>query len=162
MASVVIGQLICTMALVVLIIILPVFYTNIQDNLKVNVIKLELQEIADYVSSTYANTYYLVNSTDFHSPSQNVTKDLVYLPSTVQNQIFTIKVEGNSSAATGITVFIRDRPSVSATAWLGPGLRGANIPSIDSGGPGVFVGCSRDPPSHPSGVYVILGRESGI
>jgi len=153
MASVVIGHLICTTALIVLIIILPVYYSNVQDNIRVNVMKIELKEIADYVSNTLANTYFLVNSTS--SSPVNLTKTLVYLPNTVENSFFVVQIDENGGTAASITAYIKDRPTVQSTAWLSTGLKCENLPPIESGRGTVAAGCYRN----QTGVYVQLGYE---
>lgn len=155
LASVVISQLICTTALIVLIIILPVYYSNIQDNIRVNVMKIELKEIADYVSSTLSNTYFLVNSTN--CPNVTLTKTLVYLPKTVENSFFVVQIDKDGAAAASVTVYIKDRPGVYSTAWLSPGLKCGNVNPVESGKGAVAAGCYR--PSNNTGVYVQLGYE---
>jgi hypothetical protein len=127
------------MALVVLIIIMPVFYSNIQDNITVDVIEMELKEIADYVSNTYENAYFIVNSTNVQEI--NVTKRLVYLPSYVEDHVFEIRIENENSTAAGITTYLKDRPGIQATAWLSPGMKINNIEPIESGKGIIVVGC---------------------
>ncbi len=153
MASIVISQLICTTALIVLIIILPVYYSNVQDNIRVNVIKIELKEIADYVSSTLANTYFLVNSTD--STPLNLTKTLMYLPDTVESSFFVVRIDSVGTTATSVTAYVKDQPSIQSTAWLSTGLKCQNLEPVESGKGTVAAGCYRD----QTGVYVQLGYE---
>ncbi len=145
-----ISQLICTVALIALIIVLPAYYSNVKNDIRVSVVKVELQEIADYVSSTLANTYYLVNSTD--SNNVNLTKTLVYLPDTVENSFFNVTINGNSANATSVSAYLVDTPSVYSTAWLGTGLKGGGV-TIESGKGTVEAGCYRD----STGTYALLG-----
>jgi hypothetical protein len=153
LVSVVISHVICTMALVTLIVIMPVFYSNIRDNITVDVSKVELKEVADYVSNTYGNTYVLVNSTDL--PDANITKQLVYLPSMVEGQLFTVRIDSEGNNATGITAYLKDRPDVSATAWLSPGLKVNDVSPLESGGGVAVVGCYRV----DQDIFMALGYE---
>jgi len=141
MVSVVVSHLICTMALVTLIIILPVYYTGIQDNIRVDVVKMELKEVTNYISNTFGNTYVLVNSTN--TPNANITKRLVYLPSTVEGYLFEIRIEQESTKAIGVTAYLKDRPNVEVTAWLSPGMKVDNVSPLESGKGMVVAGCYR-------------------
>ena len=152
MTSVVISHIICTAALLTLILVLPFAYANIRDNIKTNVTQLELKEIADYVSSTLANTYFLVNSTN--SPNTTLTKALVYLPQTVEGSFFKLKIDGNLSYATGVTVELISTPPVKATAWLPAGLSGGGL-LVESKRGLVLAGCIRN----STGTYVLLDYE---
>ncbi len=152
MASVVISQLICTVALIALIIALPAYYTNVKNDIRVSVVKVELQEIADYVSSTLANTYYLANSTN--SNDINLTKTLVYMPDTVENSFFNVSINGNSANATSVSAYLADRPSVNSTAWLGAGLKGGGV-TIESGKGTIEAGCYRN----STGVFALIGYQ---
>jgi hypothetical protein len=153
MVSIAISHIICTMALVILIILMPVYYGNVQDNITVDVAKMELKEIADYVSNTYGNTHVLVNSTD--SLNSSITKRLVYLPSTVEGYVFLIRINNESTNATGITVFLKDRPDVASAAWLSPGLKVNNVPPLESGKGTVVVGCYKE----TQGIFMTLDYE---
>ena len=152
MASIILSQLICTIALIVLIIVLPITYSGIQNDIQASVMRIELKEIADYVSSTIANTYYLANSTN--CPVINLTKTLVHLPETVQSSFFEIHIDGNITSATSVTVSVKDRPYVQATAWLSSGLMNGGQ-SIESGKGVVSAGCYRN----STGIYAQLGLE---
>lgn len=151
MTSIVISHLICTVGLIGVILVLPIAYASVQANIRADVIQLELKEIADYVSSTYANTYFLVNFTD--ASMVTVKKALVFLPSTVQGSVFIIKINGNASEATNITVSLKDQSSTGAVSWLPTGLKGGNV-NITSGGGTVLAGCQRN----STGVYILLDR----
>ena len=143
------------MALVVLIIIMPVFYSNIQDDIKVDVVEMELKEIADYVSNTFSNTYFLLNSSDISNI--NITKRLVYLPTEVESYTFGINFEENESNVVGVTTYLIDRPYVNATAWISPGLKVGEIDAIESGRGIVEAGCYKS----GNEVFLLLKYESG-
>lgn len=146
-----ISHLICTSALVMLIFLLPFFYATVVDNIREDMICRELREIADYVSNTIANLYFLVNSTEILDLS--LQKDLVYLPSNVENFIYTLKIEGNAGNALKVTARLKDKPSVAADAWLAPGLKIDGAKNyIESCGLNVAVGCRRN----STGIYVSI------
>jgi len=136
------------MGLVMLIFVMPFFYAIVIDNIRVDMKRMELKEITDYVSNTLSNLYFLVNSTD--SPDVPLEKELVYLPSTVENSVYTVEIEGSSGNASKITAYLKDMPSVAADAWLVPGLKVGADYSIESGRRTVVAGCSRN----GTGVYV--------
>ncbi|MEM3565550.1 MAG: hypothetical protein QXK18_01575 [Candidatus Bathyarchaeia archaeon] len=122
------------------------------DNIRFDMIHRELKEIADYVSNTIANLYFLVNSTEVVNVA--LQKELVYLPSSVENFVYVLKIERSSGNALKVTAYLRDRSSISADTWLTPGLKvDAARNFIVSGGWTVVVGCFRD----STGVYVWIG-----
>jgi len=143
-----ISHLICTSALVMLIFVMPFFYAIALDNIRVDMMRRELKEITDYVSNTLANLYFLVNSTNCLNVT--VMKELVYLPSEVENSIYIVKIDRNGGNAMKITAYLKDRSSVAADAWLVPGLKVGADNSIESGGRTVIASCSRN----GTGVYV--------
>jgi len=108
--------------------------------ISVGMVQKELNEIADYVSNTLASLYFLVNSTD--SPNVVLEKELLYLPSVVENSVYTLKIDGSGGSASKIVAYLKDRSSVVADAWLVPGLKMGAENSIESGGRKVVVGCS--------------------
>lgn len=146
------SHLICTSALVMLIFLMPFFYANIANDIRVDMVQRELKEVADYVSNTFANLYFLVNSTQ--CLNVNLTKELMYLPSTVENSLYVVKIDRDGENASRITAYLKDEPSVAADAWLLPGLKTGEKDSIESGGRMVVVGCNRN----WKGVYVWITR----
>jgi len=143
-----ISHLICTSALVMLIFVMPFFYAIVVNNIRVDIARRELKEIADYVSNTLANLYFLVNSTDY--PDVSLEKELIYLPSTIENSIYIVEIEENGGSALKITAYLKDRSSVAADAWLVPGLKMSEERLIERDGRTVVAGCRRD----STGVYV--------
>lgn len=146
------SHLICTSALVMLIFLMPFFYATIANDIRVDMVRRELKEVADYVSNTFANLYFLVNSTE--CLNVNLTKELMYLPSTVENSLYVVKIDRDGENASRITAYLKDEPSVAADAWLLPGLKTGEKDSIESGGRMVVVGCNRN----WKGVYVWITR----
>jgi len=131
-----------------LIFVMPFFYAIVVDNIRVDMMRMELKEITDYVSNTLANLYFLVNSTD--SPDGPLEKELIYLPSTVENSVYIVNIDGSGGTASKITAYLKDRTSVEVDAWLVPGLKVGEDYSIESGRRTVVAGCSRN----GTGVYV--------
>jgi len=137
-----ISHLICSMALVALIFVMPLFYSIVVNNVRLDMIRRELKEVTDYVSNTVANLFYLVNSTSPQTIS--VDKDLLYLPALVENSPYSLKIEGDGGNASKVTATIKDNIAVSGESWLTPGLRITADNAIDSGGDTVAVGCNRN------------------
>ena len=134
-----------------LIFVMPIFYATVANNISVSMARRELKEIADYASNTLANLYFLVNSTNCLNVS--LTKELMYLPSAVENSGYTIEIDGNSSK---VTAYLKDRSWIAADAWLVPGLKAGEKSSIESGGRTVVAGCSRN----ETGVYAWLRHKN--
>ena len=153
MAAPAISHLIGTVGFIVLIFVLPMFYFNITANIESDVISRELQEIVDYTSSTVENLYFLVNSTN----SQDLTmeKELVYLPSYVEDSVYVLELVSSETDGEGLHVraVLKNDDSVEAHSWLIPGLAVVEdkkiIESIDQS---VFVGCSKN----VTGTYIWL------
>lgn len=122
---------------------MPFFYSVVIDSIHVDTVQIELREIADYVSSTFANLFFLVNSTSYDI---NVTKELIYLPSTVEESIYILKIEESEGKALKITAYLKYKPSVAAGAWLVPGLKidAAARAHVESAARPVVAGCRRD------------------
>ena len=136
------------MALVALIFVMPLFYSVVVNNVRLEMVRREMKEITDYVSNTVANLYYLVNST---SPStMSLDKDLLYLPDLVENSPYSLKIEGDGGNASKITAVMKSTIGISAESWLTPGLKMTSDNAIDSGSRTVAVGCYRN----STGVYV--------
>lgn len=152
MAAPTMSHLICTSALVMLIFLMPFFYATVTNNIRMDMVQRELKEVADYVSNTFANLYFLVNSTE--SLNANLTKELMYLPSTIENSLYVVKIDRDGENASKITAYLKDEPSVAADSWLLPGLKAGEKSSIESGGRIVVVGCSRS----WDGVHVWIAR----
>ncbi len=114
------SHLICSSALIVLIFLMPFYYFYIVDNLNSEIAVRELKEIADYVSNSFGNLYFLANST---SSEVELQKDLS-LPSSVQGEAFTVALLYDNVTLSGQSVEarLRDRSNVYAVSWLLPGL----------------------------------------
>ena len=151
MAAPTMSYLICSMALVVLIAVMPAFYSLQVNQITARTMESELSEIADYTSNTLANLCYLVNSTNY--ASSNITKQLLYLPLTVQNSFYNISIVSNASNAVKVTATMIDNPSISSDSWLVPGLKIGGTSSVVSSSTSVVAGCYRN----GTGCYIWLG-----
>jgi len=78
-----------------LIFVMPIFYSTVSNNISLDMARRELKEIADYASNTLSNLYFLVNSTDCLNVS--LTKELMYLPSSVENSVYALEIEEDAS-----------------------------------------------------------------
>ena len=121
---------------------MPVFYSIERDNIATRIVKSELTEIADYTSNTLSNLYFLANSTE--NANINLTKQLVYLPSTVQGSYYRISIESVNEKASQITVSSSNDPSISADSWLVPGLKVGDGYSVESSSTNILTNCFRN------------------
>ncbi len=147
------SYLICSMALVVLIIVMPFFFAMERNSFAEEMAKRELTEISDYTSNTLANLYFLANSTN--SVELDITKKLLYIPLTVEGSFYMLKITSMDGVnASKVTAFFRDRSWVAGDSWLVPGLKVMNQSVLEVGGKSVTAGCHRN----ATGFYVWLGE----
>ncbi len=137
-----ISHLICSGALVMLIFLLPIFYSTVANDIRAGMTQKELKEISDYVSSTLANLFFLVNSSNVREITMQ--KSLIFLPSVVEDSIYILRIEAAGSDVIQISTFLKGSPSVVGSAWIGPGLKVTNQNTIESGGRNVLAGCTRN------------------
>jgi hypothetical protein len=140
------------MGLIVLILVLPVFYSIERDNIATEIAQIELTEIADYTSNTLANLYFLANSTN--SLDINLKKQVLYLPLTIQDSFYTLSVASVGGNASKVTVSLKDKPSISADSWLVPGLKVGVSYSVEIASRSIIAGCYRNVTD--SKFYVLL------
>ena len=116
-----ITHLICTTALIVLIVVMQFFYMQIVNNMQAEVIRRELKDIADYVSNTFLNLYYLLNS----SGSSGILRKTLEVPEKVEGILYYIQISYNASSneADSIRVYLISDSSIYAISWLVPGLK---------------------------------------
>jgi hypothetical protein len=136
------SHLICSIALVALILLLPGFFATKRDNIAEEMAKAELTEISDYASNTLENLYLLANSTN---EDLTLTKDLINMPLTVQDSFYTLRIVSvDNVTAYRVTAFLNDKPWVESSSWIVPGLRITVKNSIDIQTTAtVEVGCER-------------------
>ncbi len=125
---------------------MPYFYYHIVDNVQTDVITRELKELTDYTSNTVENLYFLINSTN--SADISLEKELVYLPSTVENAFYSLEIVSSDSKTASYlraTAYIENNQSIIVNSWLIPGLNlDQEKVRIVSGEKTVVVGCSRE------------------
>ncbi len=151
MAAPALSHLICSMALVVLIFLMPVFYAFSMDSVTTQLTGRELTEIADYTSNALENLSYLANFTE--AVPLNLTKQLLYLPSNVENSAFVLNITSSNGNALKVVAYLRDRQTISVESWLPPGLKVGSNTSIQSSTKLSLAGCYRN----ATGFYVWLG-----
>jgi hypothetical protein len=140
-----ISHVIGTTGLIVLIFVMPYFYYNVVDNVQTDVITRELKELTDYTSNTIENLYFLINSTNSNAIS--LEKELVYLPSTVENAFYSLEIvssDNKTASYLRATAYTENNKSIIVNSWLIPGLNldQENV-RIYSSEKTVVVGCSR-------------------
>jgi len=138
-----ISTIICTLALVILIAVLPPMYGIATANINDNMVRRELAEITEYTSNTFGNLFVLANSTNLQS--LNLTKQLTNLPASIENSAYGLNLTSVGGKAVKIVAYLISKPSVSAEAWLAPGLKSDNSScSIQSGPWSAVAGCLRN------------------
>ncbi|HEX9261607.1 MAG TPA: hypothetical protein VF893_03680 [Candidatus Bathyarchaeia archaeon] len=143
------SHLICSMALVALILVLPSFFAMERNGVAEQMAQRELTEICDYTSNTLENLFLLANSTNVKE--LNVTKELIYLPMTVEGSFYTLRIDAATDDATSprVTAFLNDRSWVQGSSWLVPGLK-VNEEPLAINGTSMVAGCTRN----AAGFYV--------
>ncbi len=142
MAAPAMSYLICSMALIALILVLPAFFAMERNSVAEQMAKRELTEICDYTSNTLENLFILANSTN--SQSLTVTKDLLYLPITVEDSFYTLKIVSpvDDTHAPQVVAFLNDKHWVEGSSWLVPGLEVDETP-LAVNGTSMVAGCTR-------------------
>lgn len=139
------------MALIVLILVMPVFFGMQQNSFAGEMAKIKLTEISDYTSNTLANLYYLANSTN--SGDIEITKELLYLPRTVEDSFYFLSITSiDGASASKVTAYLKDKSWIVGDSWLVPGLKMMNESLIEIAGESVLAGCYRN----STGFYVWL------
>lgn len=142
MPSQTMSHVICTAALVAFIFLSQFSYVQVVNNLQAEMTKRELKEIADYVSDTLANLYFLVNST---SCDIELEKTLS-LPSEIRDSLYIVEIVSNASgSAQNVRTHLKGQSSIYATSWLLPGLKVNQIEceTVESGEKTVVARCCR-------------------
>ncbi len=143
MAAPAMSYLICSMGLVVLILVLPGFFAIERNNVTEQMAERELTEICDYTSNTLENLFLLANSTN--SPTLNVTKELIYLPMTVEDSFYTLEIipAVSDGSSPRVTAYLNDRHWVNGSSWLVPGLKVTGDTLLAINGTSMVAGCTR-------------------
>ena len=135
------SHVICTAALLVLIFVMQFFYLYVVNNVQAEMAMRELKEIADYVSDTLANLYFLVNST---SSDVTLTKNL-NLPLVIADSIYIVKIQSDDTGfAQSVYAYLKGKSVQYATSWLLPGLMAdPAYHEVESSNRLVVAGCGR-------------------
>jgi len=135
------SHVICTAAILVLIFVMQFFYLYVVNNVQAEMATRELKEIADYVSDTLANLYFLVNST---SSDVTLVKNL-NLPSVIADSIYIVKIQSDAEGfAQSVYAYLKGKSVQYATAWLLPGLMmDQAYHEVESSDRTVVAGCGR-------------------
>lgn len=144
-----ISHVICSTALIALIFTMQFYYTYVVDNIREEMARRELKEIADYVSDTLANLYFLANSTNCDVTLEKT----IPLPTDVRDSTYVVQIvfDEIDRSAQSIDAHLEDKSWVSATSWILPGLKvGDQNKAVRVGGRAVIAGCLRN----STGVYV--------
>jgi len=129
------SHVICTAALLVLIFVMQFFYLYVVNNVQAEMAMRELKEIADYVSDTLANLYFLVKST---SSDVTLEKNL-NLPLVIADSIYVVKIQSDA-----VYAYLKGKSVQYATAWLLPGLMvDQAFHEVESSAGTVVAGCDR-------------------
>ena len=132
------SHLIATSALIILIFTIQVFYFYVVDNIGEEMTRRELKEIADYVSDTITNLYFLVNSTNH--PNVTLQKTL-NLPTEIADSSYRIQILNDTDGfAKSVLAFLENKSWLNANSWLPPGLKvEESVPILINGT--VLAGC---------------------
>ena len=153
MAAPAMSHLICSMALVVLILVLPAFFVMERDNIAEEMTIRELTEISDYTSNTLENLFLLANSTN--SGELTLTKEMLYLPLTVEGSPYILEITSNDGEnASKVTASLKDKSSVAGSSWLVPGLMITDNHFLEVTNHTVVARCQRD----ATGFYISIEK----
>ncbi len=153
MAAPAMSHLICSMALVVLILVLPSFFAMERENAAKEMAIRELTEISDYTSNTFENLFLLANNTDYEEIT--VTKELLYLPLKVEGSPYVLNISSvDGQNASQVTAYLVDRSLITGSSWLVSGLKITSNSSLAIGNYTVEAVCKRD----PTGFYVSIEK----
>ena len=124
MASPTMSYLICTMALIVLILVMPSFFEIQRNSIADEMTRRELTEIADYTSNTLANLFFLAESSQ--SSDISLSKELVYLPLKVEGSFYGLRIDDEADSPK-VFAYLLERQSISGQSWVVPSI------GVDSG-----------------------------
>lgn len=151
MASPTMSYLICSVALIVLILVMPFFFEIQRNGFADQMTRRQLTEIADYTSSTLANLFFLANSTN--SLSISMTKELLYLPLTVDDSFYALNITSVDGNVSKVTAYLKNEPWVAGDSWIVPGPKVPQEISLEINSKSVIASCYGD----SDGFYVSLG-----
>lgn len=149
MAAPAMSHIICSIGLIMLTLLMPVFFAMEQNSIAQDMAIRELTEITDYTSNTLQNLFLLANSTN--SEELTLTKEMIYLPLTVEGSFYTLSIQSIDGVnASRVTAFLNDEPMVEGSSWLVSGLKVTSEQSVEVSNNLIVAGCERS----ASGFYV--------
>lgn len=148
-------HIICTSALITLILVMPLYYSYVIDNISVEMKERELKEVADYVSNSFGNLYLLANSTN----CDVLLKKKLDLPSSIRDSTYYVEIEYDpeDGSAQYVKASLKDSSGISADSLILPGPKADNKTGcvIERGEKTVIAGCFRN----GTGTYVWIIEE---
>ena len=154
MAAPTMTHIICTGALITLILVMPLFFFYVIDNINVEMMERELKEVADYVSNSLGNLYLLANSTN----CDVLLKKKLDLPSSIRDSTYYVEiVYDQNGSAQYVKAYSKDSSGIYADSWILPGPKADNGTGylIERGEKTVVAGCGRN----GTGIYVWIKEE---
>ena len=149
MAAPAMSHIICSIGLIMLTLLMPIFFAMEQNSIAQDMAIRELTEITDYTSNTLQNLFLLANSTN--SEELTLTKEMIYLPLTVEGSFYTLSIQSIDGVnASRVTAFLNDEPKVEGSSWLVSGLKITSEQSVEVSNNLIVAGCERS----ASGFYV--------
>jgi hypothetical protein len=99
---------------------MPFYYFYVVDNITADMMERELKEVADYVSHTLGNLYFLANSTRLNVSLQKQLD----LPANIQGSSYFVEIVYTIEDDSALYVLARskDQPDIYVNSWLPPGL----------------------------------------
>jgi hypothetical protein len=121
-ASPTMSYLICSMALIVLILVIPSYFEIQRNSIADEMTRRELTEIADYTSNTLANLFFLAESAQ--SSDISLTKELLYLPLKVGDSFYVLNITrvDDDGDSLKVLAYITDQEWISGQSWIAPDL----------------------------------------
>lgn len=140
MPSPTISHLICTVALLLLIFVLPIAYFPVVDKVQAAMMAKELKEVADYVANTFENLYVLSRNS-----SNAFLKKELRIPRTIKDSFYVIEIVVNStdSSALGVRAYLVDKSYIYGDAWLIGGLKVGGLRAVSSSYSGIIFACCK-------------------
>ncbi len=128
MASPTMSYLICTVALIILVLVLPSFFEIQRISIAENMARRELTEIADYTSNALSNLFFLAESADasYNLEAISVTKDLLYLPLTVEDSFYVLNITDVGDSLK-ILAYVQGEDWIFGESWIVPGIKRAEF-----------------------------------
>ena len=149
------SHIICSSALIVLILVMPTFYFYVTDNLNVEMMERELKEVADYISNSLGNLYLLANSTN----CDVMLEKRLDLSSSIRGSTYYVEIVYNRSdgSAQYVKACSKASSGIYADSLILPGPKADNKTGcvVESGAKTVVAGCSRN----GTGTYVWIIEE---